>query len=211
MRDEETGSWWQQITGEAIQGPLKGQRLRPVAHDELTFGLWKKEQPGGRVLQPVAAIQQSGQYATADWEAEVGKMPVRITARLDGALEPRALVVGVTRNGQAKAYPLAALQQQSPLLDTLGGSPVLLLAGDDKKSVRAFDRTLDGRVLEFYRKPDAVPLQLIDDATGSLWDFTGRATDGPLKGRTLEKINILHDYWFDWKTYHPQTMVYQLR
>jgi Protein of unknown function (DUF3179) len=39
MRDEETGSWWQQVTGEAIQGPLKGQRLRPVFHDELTFAL----------------------------------------------------------------------------------------------------------------------------------------------------------------------------
>ena len=209
MRDEETGSWWQQITGEAIQGPLQGQRLRAVPHDELTFALWKNEQPGGRVLRPVAALQQAGQYPS-DWENEVGKMPVRITARLDGALEPRALVAGVSRNGQAKAYPLAALQQQSPIMDTLGGKPMLLLVGDDKKSVRAFDRTLDGRVLEFYRKPDAVPLQLIDDATGSLWDFTGRATDGPLKGRTLEKISILHDYWFDWKTYHPQTLIYQL-
>jgi hypothetical protein len=31
MRDEETGSWWQQVSGEAIHGPLKGRRLRPEA------------------------------------------------------------------------------------------------------------------------------------------------------------------------------------
>jgi len=30
MRDEETGSWWQQVTGEAIFGPLKGRRLKLV-------------------------------------------------------------------------------------------------------------------------------------------------------------------------------------
>ena len=27
MRDEETGTWWQQITGEASVGPLQGQAL----------------------------------------------------------------------------------------------------------------------------------------------------------------------------------------
>ena len=58
MRDDETGSWWQQITGEAIQGPLKGQYLRSVIHDELTFGLWKKENPQGRVLKPDEAIER---------------------------------------------------------------------------------------------------------------------------------------------------------
>ena len=30
MRDEETGSWWQQVSGEAMLGPLKGRRLKPV-------------------------------------------------------------------------------------------------------------------------------------------------------------------------------------
>jgi hypothetical protein len=29
----------QQVTGEAIYGPLKGQKLRPFFHDELTFAL----------------------------------------------------------------------------------------------------------------------------------------------------------------------------
>ena len=33
MRDEQTGSWWQQVSGEAIQGPLKGRRLAGVVTD----------------------------------------------------------------------------------------------------------------------------------------------------------------------------------
>ena len=43
MKDEETGSWWQQVTGEAIFGPLKGKHLKPVYMDELTFATWKRE------------------------------------------------------------------------------------------------------------------------------------------------------------------------
>ena len=30
MRDAETGSWWQQISGEAIQGKLKGNINRRI-------------------------------------------------------------------------------------------------------------------------------------------------------------------------------------
>ena len=51
MRDEETGTWWQQVSGEAILGPLKGHKLREVFHDEVTFALWKQEQPHGRQPQ----------------------------------------------------------------------------------------------------------------------------------------------------------------
>ena len=76
MRDEETGSWWQQVTGEAIQGPLKGQRLLPVFHDELTFGLWKREKPEGRVLRPNEQTAQAGKYVPANWEERMVKVPV---------------------------------------------------------------------------------------------------------------------------------------
>ena len=54
MRDKETGSWWQQITGKAIYGPLKGSTLELVPSDELTFGQWKSEVSDGKVLAPVA-------------------------------------------------------------------------------------------------------------------------------------------------------------
>ena len=50
--------------------------------------------------------------------------------------------------------------------------------------------------------------QLIGTATGSIWDFRGRAISGPLAGRQLRKIMVLKDYWFDWKIYHPDTAVY---
>jgi hypothetical protein len=210
MRDEETGSWWQQVTGEAILGPLKGQRLRQVFHDELTFGLWKREQPEGRVLRPDEQAERAGKYPPADWDARMSKVPVATSKGVDPALDARALVVGVTAGGASKAYPLEAVVKQSPIMDTVGGVPIFLVAGEDKKSVRAYERTVDGRRLEFFVKADASPLVMVDAETGSEWDFAGRAATGPLAGRQLTKVAVLNDYWFDWKAYHPDTAVYQL-
>ena len=209
MRDEETGSWWQQVTGEAIHGPLKGQKLHAVNHDELTFGLWKREKPRGRVLRPDESIANAGKYAPADWEAKMQKVRVTTAELLDASLEPRTLVVGLTVNGAAKAYPFDALLKQSPILDNLAGIPIAIVLGDDKKSVRAFERLSEGRTLELFAKP-AAELRLIDAETGSEWDFTGRSVSGPLSGRQLKKLPLLNDYWFDWKTYNPTTTIYEL-
>jgi hypothetical protein len=210
MRDEETGSWWQQVTGEAIQGPLKGQRLRPVFHDELTFGLWKREQPQGRVLRPNEEITRAGKYAPADWEARMNKLPVTTSAVLDKSLEPRTLIAGITVNGAAKAYPLDALVKQSLILDEVAGDAIFVVIGDDKRSVRAYERSVDGRKLEFFLKPNSSSLTLVDAETGSEWDFTGKAIRGPLNGRQLKKVAVLNDYWFDWTTYHSNTTIYEL-
>jgi hypothetical protein len=210
MRDEETGSWWQQVTGEAIQGPLAGQHLSSVAYDELTFGLWKRESPQGRVLKPDEAIERAGEYAPADWDRRMAKVPVTTSATLDKALAARALVVGVTANGASRAYPFDALLKQSPIIDELGSVPIMIVMGDDHKSVRGFERTLDGRKLEFFRKPDVSPLRLVDAQTGSEWDFTGKAVGGPSVGKQLTKLALLNDYWFDWLTYNPGTTLYQL-
>jgi hypothetical protein len=210
MRDEETGSWWQQVSGEAIQGPLKGQRLLPVFHDELTFGLWKREKPEGRVLRPNEETAHAGKYAPANWEERMVKVPVATSVAIDKSLEARTLVIGLTVNGVSKAYPLAALVKQSLILDDLGGVPIFIVLGDDRRSVRAFERSVDGRKLEFLLKPNINTFAMVDAETGSEWDFTGKATSGQLSGRQLRKVAILNDYWFDWMTYNPKSLVYKL-
>ena len=209
MRDEETGSWWQQVSGEAIQGPLKGQKLRSVAHDELTFALWKQEQPQGRVLKPDPSIDEK-QYAPANWDERMANVPVRIAQPLDQTLVPRTLVVGVSVGNIAKAYPIEAVRKQSPIIDDLGGVPIVLVLADDGKSVRAFERTLEARKLEFFKKKDSSPVTLVDAETGSEWNFAGKAISGALSGQQLKQVPVLLDYWFDWKNYHPKTSVYEL-
>lgn len=201
MRDEETGSWWQQISGEAIQGEFKGSKLENVEMDEISFGVFKRENPNGRVLR-----SDGDKIEAANWENDVAKLPVSISTELDKTLEPRTLVVGVEINGAAKAYPFSALEKQSPILDTVGGKDIVIFLADDKKSVRAFERTIDGQILEFFAKSDSS--EIVDAETGSVWDFSGTVVSGSLSGKQLKKITILKDYWFDWKTYHPNAQLY---
>ena len=210
MRDDETGTWWQQVSGKAIQGPLKGKQLKGVFHDEISFSIWKREQPQGRVLKPDERILASNQYAKPNWETSVGAMGVVEGTDVDQRLAPRTLVIGVSVAGKSVAYPLTALQKQSPIIDTLGSVPIVIVLGDDKRSVRAFERTVEGRRLEFFQKTENNELQLIDAETGSTWNFEGKATGGPLSGRELKKVFVLEDYWFDWRIYHPDTTIYTL-
>lgn len=207
MRDEETGSWWQQISGEAIQGKLKGQKLAEVDFDEISYGIWKRENPNGRVLRPDEEKLAENEYE-ADWETKVAKMPVRISKELDKTLEPRTLVVGLEINGNSKAYPFSAIEKQNPILDTVGGKKIIIILAEDQKSVRGFEREIDGKTLEFFIKPDTK--EIVDAETASVWDFSGKAVRGEMTGKQLRKIKAIKDYWFDWKTYNHETQLYSL-
>jgi Protein of unknown function (DUF3179) len=210
MRDEETGSFWQQITGAAIAGPLKGQHLTLVPQDELTFGFWKKTQPNGTVLAPLSLY--ASKYEKADWETEYSKLPTVIHGT-KGTLADRETILGVVRNGAAQAYPLSSLTVQSPVLqDQVGGEPLMLLLGPDGKSVRVFCRTLEGNTLEFYGKGGGTgedPWTLLEAGSMAEWSFDGCALTGARKGQCLTRIEVLKDYWFDWEHYHPRSGIYK--
>jgi hypothetical protein len=207
MQDVETGTWWQQVSGQAILGPLKGSQLTLIPFDHLTFTAWREEAPGGRVLAPDERIAAANQYARPDWEERMQKTPASRSAADDARLAPRALVVGVETGGAARAYPLATLKSSGVVLDTLGGTAIAIVRGPDGRSTRVFDRSVDGVARELVVKAGASPFRLADVETGTEWDFAGVAVSGPLSGRRLSRIPFLEEYWFDWKTYHPATDV----
>ena len=118
MRDEETGTWWQQVSGEAIHGPLKGKKLTRVDNDELKFALWKRENRQGRVLKPDERVKQN--YEAADWEAQYAKFRVVTQVDPNDKLSPRTLIAGLVVNGRALAYPLPSLEKQRLILGAVG-------------------------------------------------------------------------------------------
>jgi hypothetical protein len=188
MSDEETRSWWQQVTGECILGPMKGKRLRRISSDEVTLESWRAEHPKSTAVR--FDPRHLSDYAPSDWEPRI--------ARLTGA---RELIVGIELDGASAAYPLAQLREQTPRNAQMGSTPILLIVGADGNSVRSFVRpSVEGKPLEFYRR--ATDSSLIDSATGSTWTFAGKAIAGPLAGRALEPVQNTKDYWFDWSRHH---------
>jgi hypothetical protein len=155
MRDNETGTWWQQISGQAVYGPLKGATLELVLSDELTFGEWKSEVSDGKVL---AEVPKYVKEYDPNWEPEVAKLPVVIS--FPGTeLKSRDVVVGLAIDGASRAYPWDTLVKQSPVVDTVHGIPLLVAVGPDGKSFRVFTRRIEGKDTEFFLKgePDAEP------------------------------------------------------
>ena len=208
MRDEETGSYWQQISGRAISGPFAGKTLRLIHCDELTLALWKSEEPRGTVMQDVPAFV--GQYSPQDWDLRMKRVPTVIDHAEPG-LAARDLMLGVHAGASARAFPYEAIEREKLVLDRVGTEPILLVVGPDNQSVRAFSRTLPrGRgVADFYRVTDGAGA-MIDSLTASEWSFRGCATGGPMKGDCLTPIEVIEDYWFDWREYNPDTTVYRL-
>ncbi len=224
MRDDQTGSYWQQINGLAVSGPLRGQRLTLIHSDELTYGLWSAEEPGGTVLKSVSKYAKD--YEKKDWEKGMLKYRTVLSfADPARGLKPRSLMLGVRDFGASRAFLLDDVLKEKLVLDYLGHEPILVLVGPDGESVRFFRRRIPGieGVPEFYRTLPETPIRptdvvavkqaaagpvMMDQLTGSNWDFHGRAVSGKAKGACLEPIDALKDYWFDWKNYNPNTTVY---
>lgn len=205
MRDEETGSFWQQISGKAISGPLRGRQLELVHCDELTFALWRQENPAGTLLRPVDSFTKK--YAPKDWDVRMLKQKTVVDTSKSG-IKPRELMLGVVVNGKARAYPMDRVLAEKLILDRIGATPVLVVVGPDGKSLRVFEASSD-----FFR--DAAinnsndGALMTDSATGSRWAFNGCAVSGDLKGQCLKPVTALKDYWFDWQSYHPDTTIFR--
>ncbi len=209
MRDEQTGTYWQQITGLAVSGPLAGRRLTLVPAEELTYSLWQSEEPNGTVLQDVP--QSVHGYAPRDWDVRMARAPVVISFAQAG-IKDRDLMLGISAFGASRAFPYEAVLRQKLIQDHVGSEPILLIVGPDGHSVRGFRGRIPGRPddTQFYRIAESRAL-FMDAATGTRWDFHGCAVEGVLRGTCLEEVYATKDYWFDWRNYHPDTTVFGVR
>lgn len=214
MRDDQTGTYWQQISGRAVSGPLRGSQLPFVHSDELNFATWQSEEPQGTVLQDAAPYRPG--YARKDWDVRMQRAPTVIDFREHG-LKARDLMLGIQAFGASRAFPYDQVIREKLVQDRVGVAPVLLVVGGDSQSVRAFRDRIPGiqGAPDFYRMPanqqGAPGALLMDAATGSEWNFQGCAISGKAKGMCLEPVEVLKDYWFDWRNFNPKTTVYGVK
>lgn len=201
MRDEQTGSFWQQVSGRCIAGPLAGKTLMRVHSDEVTLAQFAAEAPDGAVLLP-EATRAEDDYARG-WEAQVGRLPTVVDTS-DTQLGPRTLIAGIEVDGVARAYLASTLEERRVITDEVNGRPVLLWS-QGGRSLRGFDRTVEGVGRQFAPGPAGT---IVDADSGSTWDFRGCATAGPRVGTCLAPIQVLWDYWFDWRVYNPASSVF---
>jgi Protein of unknown function (DUF3179) len=209
MSDSETGSHWQQISGECFEGPMKGKRLTMVPFLLTTWGEWRGLHPQTVVLVPEEKYHD--QYAAmakriATIAYGSNKSPDReLIRQQDTRLPNYEQVIGIEAGGAHKAYPVAALHKEPLLNDKVGARPVVLIYAANTDTTTAFSRVAGGRTLTF--KP-TTPGLIVDDETGSTWTAYGECTAGKFKGQRLERIVPQPGLWFAWAEFNPDTEVY---
>lgn len=71
-------------------------------------------------------------------------------------------------------------------------------------STGVFRREVGGQLLTFSRNYET----FVDDQTGSVWDITGQAIQGELKGKKLSPVAHGDYFAFAWLVFKPATKIY---
>ncbi len=119
-------------------------------------------------------------------------------------------VIGVYRNGVAKAYPIRILNWHEVVNDDFAGSATLVTYCPLCGTGMVFDVQNDEFEFTFgvsglLYNSDVL---LYDRQTGSLWSqIMSQAITGPMKHTKLDLLPSRHTNWADWRELHPETLV----
>jgi hypothetical protein len=119
-------------------------------------------------------------------------------------------VIGVSRGGESRVYPVHVIERHQVVNDVLAGTPVVVTYDPLAGAPAAWERRVDDRVLEFgvagllYN----ANFLLYDRATESLWSqLRGDALAGPLAGRRLARVPVRQETLAAWLERHPDSRV----
>lgn len=121
------------------------------------------------------------------------------------------LVIGVTLNGESKAYPIRFLGYHHQVQDTLGGQPVMITYCTVCRTGRVFQPLINGKYEKFRLVGmDHFNAMFEDVTTRSWWrQVTGEAIAGKLKGDHLPEIYSTQTSLAEWVQLHPNTLIMQ--
>ena len=203
FEDASTKSWWQQATGKAIAGKLKGTQLPEIPSSQMRLGDWLALHPNSQVLQPDKNF--SPKYDSLKGYDE-GTIESSLEKRDTASWQFKSWVVGVVAGGKSKAYDWNDILKKKIIQDSVNTGPLLITVEPNNKTFYVLSRLIEGKVLHFSY--DASSHQLHDAETNSVWNLNGVCVDGLLKGKQLDFIQSYQEFWHSWQSFHPGTEKY---
>ncbi len=201
MYDRLTDSYWSQALGKAITGELAGLDLKIIPFDVITWEDWKLVHPDTLVLTTdTGHIRSYGNDPYGDYYTNSSiYFPVEND---DSRMHPKEIILGFNEGDSYKAYKQQDVESFTVINDQIDNKPIMLVSLYPENA-RAFDRTLDDKILDFDFQVD----KIIDIQTKSEWSYEGIAISGPMKGAELTRIPFNPGFWFEWVAFHPDTEV----
>lgn len=203
MFDRQTGSLWSQMLGEAVDGPLTGNKLEFLPALQTTWVEWKSLYPDTLAIRKGYFGEDDpyiGYYFSED-EGVLGE------TYQDDRLHPKTFVFGVEFENEFVAFPLSALREENVINYSINDVNLLVVFNPKGNAAVAFSREFDGQILSFVETDQ--PRILKDTQTSSIWNgMTGEAVEGPLMGSQLTHAKSSLSFWFAWKDFYQDTLVY---
>lgn len=193
FEDRITKSWWSQETGKCLIGKMRGLQLPELLCNSMTLKKWKSLHPATLVMQPDPEFVRN--YRNENFYTSNIENPSEVSA--EGTWSMHTFVISVSINGAYKAYEWSCLRNERLITDSLNGVKYSIALSIDGKSFTVLKNpsssvaTLSDDILYF----DSVP-----------YSFSGMRLDA--QGPRLKRIRAYREYWFSWKTAHPDTKQY---
>lgn len=208
-------SLWPQMGRRAVCGPRarEGQTLEmePVLL-ETTMAGWRELHPDTRVVSANTGFERTydrnayATYSEIDNSETGGGF-----GEPDPRRAPKERVLGVPHVRAGIAFPFRALDSLGPVAavraraEGAEGEEVVVFWDREKAAAAAFLPRTGSRSLTFEVRSG----QVVDRQTESRWRVDGRATSGPLAGRSLEPVRAAYvAYWFAWAAFQPETEIW---
>jgi len=211
IADYETNSYWTPLTGEALEGPLKGARLKQTEIVQCRWSEWLELHPQSLVAYGSEQLRKGHGFDKTPGGADKALLYLMLKP-LDGRLPFNDLILGVTTGSEARAYSLLALDagpgrsgENIAVDDNVGGDEIVVLHKRGSWLAAAFSRRLGGQTLRFGLDKDG---RFIDSIYHSHWSYQGEALDGPAIGKKMSSVTSRVEEWYVWAAFYPKTSIF---
>lgn len=196
--DEETGSLWHHITGEALAGPLKGATMPIYNLLQMTVEMALEAHPDIDLAISDRPIRNGGTQRSVDRDMRLSETFTGTIAEEDDRRPTMEIGVGLWNDEVRVYYPVQAIRDAGKVvIDDLGGE----------------------RVAVYLEPATGAPLAFHTAATSAVWDgddlrFDDGTVlrDGLLLGSDGEPVPVsrplqLFTRWYGWALMYPDTEI----
>ncbi len=172
---------------------------------------WKKKWIPFIPLAVVAAVIYMTNFMMAADAMFQQPKQLTMASASKNIVDSNRLVIGITLNGQSKAYPIQYIGYHHQVQDTLAGKPILVTYCTVCRTGRVYEPIVNEKHERFRLVGMNHFNAMIEDATTKSWwrQATGEAITGKLKGTILPELLSTQTSLAKWMELHPQTLVMQ--
>jgi hypothetical protein len=136
---------------------------------------------------------------------------VLMVTATENKVDSNRLVIGISHNDEARAYPIRFLGYHHQVKDTIGGKPVIVTYCTVCRTGRVFEPLVNGKQEQFRLVGmDHFNAMFEDHSTKSWWrQVDGEAIAGKLKGQRLPEMFSTQTSLANWLKLNPGSLVMQ--